>query len=93
MDFYSSPQRPEPPIIYATKKGAVSWAQDAKVWVIVEKQPDSKYLVKAQIEQPHEKSNNWLNFLPTTQTNIESEDTAKIMANQWFVDREKWPKQ
>lgn len=86
------PQAPEQrQEVYTTKKASVSWAEGAQVWVVAEKQPDNTYDVRAEFDDPQKSIEDWLDVLPTSQANVESEEEARKIADQMMADRENWP--
>ena len=88
---FEAPKTPEQKQeVYSTEKASVSWAEGAQVWVVVEKQSDNKYVVRAEFDDPQKSVEDWLDVLPTSHANVESEEEAKKIADQMFNDRENW---
>ncbi|MBD3359651.1 MAG: hypothetical protein GF365_03020 [Candidatus Buchananbacteria bacterium] len=91
MDFEKPRAQEQKQAVYTTEKSSVSWAEGTQVWVVVEKQPDNAYVVRAEFDDPQKSIEDWLDILPTSQANVESKEEAKRIADQMMVDREKWP--
>lgn len=76
--------------LYRTEKSEVSWGKGVKVWVEIEKNPDSTFNVKSIIEDPRNVIEDSLDVLPTTIMNIADAKEAKKKADDLFKNRNKW---
>ena len=91
MSFEDQKTQEQKKSIYSTEKAGVAWAEGVQVWVVVEKHPNDKYVVRAEYDDPQKNIEDWFDVAPTSETNIESEEEAKEKADKLFADRENWP--